>query len=163
MRPQGSPAELERQRFRAIELLKRGLQPHVVAERLGVDRRSVRRWSRAYRRKGRDGLKARPAPGRPPKLTAPQRRTLVRWILRGPEAFGYRTALWTCQRIVHLIRDRFGVVYHPDHVGRLLRACGLTPQRPQRTAKERNERRVRHWLRHTWPRVKKNSPASTPD
>jgi len=156
MRPQGSPAELERRRFRAVALLEQGLLPHEVAERLGVDRRSVRRWKRAYRRRGRAGLQARPAPGRPAKLTARQRRTLAQWILRGPEAFGYRTALWTCRRIADLIRQRFGVTYHPAHIGRLLRACGLTPQRPQRTAKERNDRRIRRWLQQTWPRIKKN-------
>src|SRR3972149_1116789 len=87
MRPQGSPAELERRRLRAIALLDQGLLPHEVAERVGVDRRSVRRWKRAYRRRGRDGLKARPVPGRPPKLTTAQHRTLVRWILQGPEVF----------------------------------------------------------------------------
>jgi len=38
MRPHGSPAELERRRLRALELLQEGLQPHVVAQRLGVDR-----------------------------------------------------------------------------------------------------------------------------
>jgi len=156
MRPPGSPAELERRRLRAIALLEQGLSPHEVAERLGVDRRSVRRWKQAYRRRGVAGLRARPTPGRPPKLTVRQRRTLVRWILRGPEAFGYRTALWTCRRIADLIRQRFGVTYHPAHIGRLLRACGLTPQRPQRTAKERNDRRIRLWLQQEWPRVKKN-------
>lgn len=156
MRPQGTPAELERRRLRAVALLHQGLLPHEVAERVGVDRRSVRRWKRAHRRRGRAGLTARPVPGRPPKLTARQRGTLVRWILQGPEAFGFRTSLWTCQRIAQLIRARFHVTYHPDHVGRLLRACGLTPQRPQRTAKERNDRRVRDWLQHEWPRIKKN-------
>src|SRR6516225_6418972 len=39
MRPHGSPAELERRRLRALELRQEGLQPHVVARRLGVDRR----------------------------------------------------------------------------------------------------------------------------
>lgn len=98
-------------------------------------------------------MQARPVPGRPANLTARQRHTLVRWILQGPEAFGFRTALWTCQRIAHLIHQRFHVTYHPDHVGRLLRACGLTPQRPQRTARECNDRRVRHWLQHDWSRI----------
>src|SRR3989441_9830504 len=81
MRPQGSPAELERRRLRAIELLQREIPVHVVAERLGVDRRSVRRWKRAYRGRGRNGLRARPAPGRPPKLSAAQRRQLVRVVV----------------------------------------------------------------------------------
>jgi len=44
--------------------------------------------------------------------------------MAGPEAAGYHTSLWTCWQIVDLIRARFDVVYHPDHVGRLLRACG---------------------------------------
>ena len=155
MRPQGSPAELERRRMRAIAMLDRQLPVHVVAERLGVDRRSVRRWKRAHRRRGALGLKARPAPGRPSKLSPGQRRALVRSILEGPEAAGYRTALWTCRRIVQFVRERFGVTYHPDHVGRLLRACGLSPQRPQRTAKERDDHRVRRWVQEEWPRVKK--------
>src|SRR2546427_8748308 len=93
MRPQGSPAELERRRLRAIELLQREIPVHVVAERLGVDRRSVRRWKRAYRGRGRGGLRARPAPGRPPKLTAAQRRQLVRVVVAGRGEAGYRTSL----------------------------------------------------------------------
>src|SRR2546426_1189261 len=147
MRPKGSPAELGRRRLRAIELLQRQLPVHVVAERLGVDRRSVRRWKRAHRRQGRAGLRARPASGRPPKLTAKQQRQLARLVVAGPEAAGYRTNLWTCRRIVDLIRHHFDVAYHPDHVGRLLRACGFSPQRPQPRAKERDDQRVREWIR----------------
>lgn len=162
MRPHGSPTELEQRRFRALELLRQGLEQHVVAERLGVDRRSVRRWNRAYRRQGKAGLKARPASGRPPKLTTPQRRTLVGWILQGAETCGFPTALWTCRRIAQLIRQRFQVVYHPDHIGRLLRSCGLTPQRPQVRAKERNDQRIRWWIHREWSRAKKNFPASGP-
>ena len=162
MRPQGSPAELERRRLRAIELLQRDLPVHVVAERLGVDRRSVRRWKRAYRGRGRAGLRARPASGRPSKLTAAQRRQLARLVVAGAEAAGYGTSLWTCRRIVDLVRDHFKVVYHPDHVGRLLRACGFSPQRPQPRAKERDDRRVRDWIQQEWPRVKKTPSPRRP-
>ena len=158
MRPQGSPAELERRRLRAIDLLQRDTPVHVVAERLGVDRRSVRRWKRTHRRQGRAGLRARPAPGRPPKLTPRQRQRLARLVIAGPEAAGYRTHLWTCRRLVDLIRTEFAVRYHPDHVGRLLRACGFSPQRPQPRAKERDDQRVRAWIRMDWATVKKTPP-----
>lgn len=162
MRPQGSPAELERRRRRAIELLQRDIPVHAVADRLGVDRRSVRRWKRAHRRQGPAGLRARPASGRPPKLTSEQRQRLTRLVIAGPEAAGYATSLWTCRRIVDLIRQHFHVVYHPDHVGRLLRACGFSPQRPQPRAKERDDQRVRDWIRVDWARVKKTRPARRP-
>src|SRR5919109_4595966 len=107
MRPAGSPAELERRRVQAIELVERGIPVHAVADRLGVDRRSVRRWKQAYRRRGQRGLAARPASGRPPKLTTRQRQMLVRKVLRGARAAGYRTALWTCGRIAELVRFKF--------------------------------------------------------
>ena len=75
----------------------------------------------------------------------------MRAILERPETAGYRTAPWTCRRTVQFVRERFGVSYHPDHIGRLLRACGLSPQQPQRTAKDH---RVRAWMQEEWPRVK---------
>lgn len=53
MRPSGSPEELERRRIRAVDLLGRGYAPVEVAHMVGVDRRSVRRWNAAYRKKGR--------------------------------------------------------------------------------------------------------------
>ncbi len=160
MRPHGSPAELERRRVRALELLNQGLEPHVVAQRVGVDRRSVRRWKRAYRKQGAAGLKARPASGRPDKLTARQRQGLARWIVKGAETFGFPTALWTCRRVVQLIRQRFHVTYHPHHIPRLLRSCGFTPQRPETRAKERNDQRIRLWIHQEWSGAKKNFPGS---
>ncbi len=69
-RPRGSLAELEQRRLRAIQLLLKGLQPHEVAERLGVARQSVRRWKQAYLRKGQPGLALHPAPDPVPKLVA---------------------------------------------------------------------------------------------
>ena len=158
MRSHGSPAELERRRVRALEWLEEGLPAHVVAQRLGVDRRSVRRWLRTCREEGHAGLKARPASGRPPKLTSQQRRKLVRSILQGPEAWEFSTARWTCQGIAQLIQKRLQVVYHPDHIGRLLRSCGFTPQRPQTRAQERDDRRIRQWVHQQWRSAKK-SPA----
>ena len=160
MRPHGSPAELERRRVRALELLNQGLEPHVVAQRVGVDRRSVRRWKRAYRKRGAAGLKAQPASGRPPKLSARQRQSLTRWIVKGAEGCGFSTALWTCRRIVQLIHQRFQIDYHPHHVPRLLRSCGFTPQRPETRAKERDDQRIRLWIREEWSRAKKNFPGS---
>jgi transposase len=83
-------------------------------------------------------------------------------VVAGPEAAGYRTSLWTCRRIVDLIRQHFKVVYHPDHVGRLLRAAGFSPQRPQPRPKERDDRRVREWVTHDWVGVKKTPAARRP-
>src|SRR2546428_6070192 len=124
MRPQGSPAELERRRLHAIELLQREIPVHVVAERLGVDRRSVRRWKRAYRGRGRGGLRARPAPGRPPKLTAAQRRQLVRLVVAGAGEDGYPPSLWAFRRGGGPLPHPVQGVLPPDPLGPPLRGGG---------------------------------------
>jgi len=160
MRPTGSPQELERRRLRALAMLKDGLLPHEVAQRLGVDRRSVRRWKAAARvGGGREALRARPAPGRPTKLNERQRRRLEKLLLKGPLAAGFPTDLWTCPRVAELIEHSFAVAYHVDHVGRLLHDLGWSPQKPTRLAVERDEEGIRRWVHADWPRVKKTLPA----
>ena len=134
---------LERRRRRALELVERGLWPGEVAERVGVDRSSVRRWKAAYREKGPEALKAKPVTGRPPKLTQNEKQELEELLLVGAEAAGFDADLWTCPRVAKLIRKHFGVRYHVDHIGRLLRSLGWSPQRPQRRALERDEARIR--------------------
>ncbi len=155
MRPTGSPAELERRRLRALALLKDGLLPSEVAKRVGVDRRSVRRWKAAARDAGEQGVRARPAAGRPPKLAAKDKRKLEGLLLKGPVAAGFGTDLWTCPRVAELIEQRFGVQYHVDHIGRVLHDLGWSPQKPARRALERDEDEIRRWVRQDWARVKK--------
>lgn len=155
MRPPGSPEELERRRHRALAMLHDGMMPVEVARKLGVDRRSVRRWRASFDQEGARALAAKPAPGRPPKLGIRDRKKLERELLRGAQAHGYRTDLWTCPRVAELIRRRFGVRYHVDHVSRLLHALGWSPQKPERRARERDDPAIRRWVKEEWPRVKK--------
>jgi len=162
MRPTGSPEELEHRRLRALELLGEGLLPSEVAKRIGVERRSVRRWKAAARVKGAEGVKARPASGRRPKLSAKDKRKLEALLLKGALAAGFGTDLWTCPRVAELIEQRFGVEYHVDHIGRLLHDLGWSPQKPARRALERDEDRIRRWVREDWQRVKKTPGGAAP-
>jgi transposase len=155
MRPSGTAKELERRRLQAVALLRKGLPPVEVARRVGVDRRSVRRWRAAHERRGRHGLVAKPAPGRPVKLVAAARSKLEQLLLRGAQACGFATDLWTCPRIAAVIRREFSVSYHVDHIGRLLHSMGWTPQKPERRARERDEDSIRRWVKIEWPRLKK--------
>ena len=162
MRPAGSPGALQRRRERAMRLLHDGYQPHEVASMLKVDRRSVRRWRVAYRQQGAKALQAKPAPGRPAKLSGRDKARLDALLRRGAAAAGFPTDLWTCARIAQAIEARFGVRYHIDHIGRLMRALGWSPQKPARRALERNEPAIATWVKTDWPRVKKTPPAAAP-
>jgi len=155
MRPSGSPEVLERRRIRAISLFQDGYPPVEIARKLDVGRRSVRRWKAAFLNGGWEAIRPRPAPGRPPKLDRSAKKALETALLRGARAAGYASDLWTCPRVAQVICKRFGVRYHVDHIGRLLRSLGWSPQKPQRRAIERDEAAIRRWVSTTWPKVKK--------
>jgi transposase len=87
------------------------------------------------------------------------KRRLERLLLKGARGCGFPTELWTCARVAQLIRDRLGVDYHVDHIGRLLRALGWSPQKPARRALERDEAAIAGWIQEDWPRIKKTPRA----
>ena len=155
MRPTGSPELLEERRHRVIGLLKQKLSLHEIARQIGCHASSVMRWRDALQSGGQKALKAKPAPGRPPRLTLKQRTELVRLLTQGAMVHGYRTELWTTQRIAALIERRLGVRYHRNHVGKLLHQVGWSHQKPERRAVERNDAAIEEWKRSVWPRVKK--------
>jgi transposase len=155
MRPRGSPHSLEKRRRKVVALLEQALSLHEIGRRLGCHASSVLRWRNALQSGGPEALQAKPASGRPPRLTAQQKVRLVRLLLQGALAHGYRTELWTTQRIAALIARRLGVRYHRNHVGKLLHQVGWSPQKPERRAVERDEAAIEEWKRTVWPRVKK--------
>jgi len=121
MRPCGDARTLEQRRLKAVELCKEGLGPGAIAGRLGVNRRSVHRWLASYRSRGIAGLAPLPTPGRPPRLTLGDRQKLADLLLGAATTHGYPSDRWTNARVADLIRRRFGVAYHVNHIGRLLR------------------------------------------
>ena len=159
MRPRGTPAALEARRRRSIVELGKGLTVTQVAERIGCSHSAVIAWRDAVRKKGEKGLAAKPAPGRPPKLTARQRARLPKLLLRGAEAWGYPTALWTTKRVASVIEREFKVKLHRAHVGRLLSDLGWSCQKPERRALQRDEKAIEHWKRYRWREIKKKRTA----
>ena len=159
MRTAGSPKLLEKRRLDAIALFEDGMAQVAIAKKLRIHDRTVRRWIASYRKDGHKGVAAKPAPGRPPKLTAGQQDTLAKLLDKGAAANGYSTELWTCPRVARMVEKRFGISYHVDHMGRLLKSMGFTPQKPERRARERDEAGIRRWVRRDWSDVKKKPTA----
>lgn len=138
-----------------MELLDTGLSLNEVARRIGCNASSVMRWRNERRQHGEEGLRPKPVPGRPAKLTARQKKRLIPLLLKGAMANGYRTELWTTARIAELIERNFGVTYHRDHVGRLMASLGWSYQKPEKRALQRDEQAIEEWRSKKWPRIKK--------
>src|SRR5512135_1586186 len=111
----------EWRRMRALSLKQEGWSQGAIAEALGVSKPAVSQWLATAERGGLNALRSHPAPGRFPRLTAEQKSRIPEFLWHGPEAYGFRGQVWTCARIALVIEEEFGVRYHKDHVGRLLK------------------------------------------
>ncbi len=131
MRPKGSADLLSDRRRRALKLLRAELSLNEVARRIRCAASSVRR------------------------LTRRQEKRLVRILLRGALANGYRTEVWTTKRVAEVIEKTFHVPCHYNTAGKLLHRLDWTPQKPERRALERDEQAIQRWKKKVWPRVKK--------
>jgi len=145
-----------------VELMEQGYGDTAIARMLNTIAPSVWRWRKAYQRGGRKALTAKPVPGRPPRLTRRQRRSLANRLVKGARAHGFATDLWTCPRIARMIEECYGVRYHVDHIPRLMARLGFSCQKPERRAVERDEKAVRQWVRKDWPRIKKRPAPPRP-
>lgn len=151
-----SPTTAEYLRRLAVAGVLEGETPEEVADLLDVSERSVWRWLAAFRREGPAGLALHPGRGRPPKLTPRQVERVLGWLDQDPAGFGFATDRWTAPRVAWLIQHHFHLTMNPQYLNEWLRRHGVTPQIPQRQARERDDKLIAGWIAHQWPRVKKS-------
>ena len=145
----------EGRRLRALELKELGWKQTQIADALGVTEGAVSQWMKRAREQGVEGLRHKPPPGVTPRLSEDERARLPELLAQGAEAHGFRGEVWTCERVAIVIRKEFGVSYHPAHVSRVVRALGLSLQKPQRRAEQRDEEAIDNWKEKKWPSLKK--------
>jgi transposase len=145
-------------RIRVVEQVRAGFSPEQLARVLDINPRSIYRWLEKYHYGGKDALKAKPIPGRPPKLSGEQ----MSWIAttvreKNPLQLQFPFALWTLGMIRALIRSRFGVALSEVSVGRLMRTLGFTPQRPLHRAYQQDPVLVEKWRVEEYPQIQQRA------
>ena len=139
----------EERRKRAWNLKEQGWRQKDIAAALGVSE------GVSVSTGGGGALKAHPPKGVTPRLRPEQKAQIPALLARGAEAYGFRGDVWTASRVAVVIERAFGVRYHRDHVGRLLREAGWSRQQPIERATQRNEEAIKQWSEQRWPAIKK--------
>lgn len=141
---------LEKLRFLIVEDMKAGLSTlghhrgattHVakqVAEKRGVSVSTVMRTWKNYKEKGEDGIKAKPIPGPPQRLTPEQVKKLIQVAFKQPPPRGYRW--WTNRLMQKEARTRFGVKCDPATIHRAMVKKGWSLLKVRRRLHEKQFR-----------------------
>jgi transposase len=149
---------LEVLRMRAVEQVAAGSHPEDVARTLGFHHNTVYGWVAKVREGGTAALKAKPVPGRPPRLGGQQVSRLYTLIVGAdPRQLSFEFALWTRGMVRELVRREFGVRLSEVSVGRLLRTMGLSPQRPLHRAYQQDPEKVTRWKTQEFPAIRKEA------
>jgi transposase len=132
-------------------LRREGWSRQAISEAPGVSNVSVSLRFARVRDGGTEALRARPGPGRQPRLSPAQKRLIPEFLGHGTEAYGLRGEVWTWARIARAIEEEFGVHSHKGHVSRSPRELKWTPQVPIRRAIQRDERAIQRRRDEVWP------------
>jgi transposase len=116
-------------RMQAIAGALEGLARAEAARLAGMDRQALRDAVVRYNAEGLAGLHDRPHPGRPARLTGAQKATLKRLVLDGPDVEATGLSTWTLSELCREVEERWGVSYHPSHMGKLMHQLALSWQK----------------------------------
>lgn len=127
-----SPEALEELRRRAVAAVESGSSQARVAHLLGISRKTVGAWVRAYRREGESSLRPKSRgrrPGEQLALSPAQQAALIKAIVAGaPDQHGLRHRLWNRQALVDLVQREHRVLLSPATAGQYLARWGLVDE-----------------------------------
>jgi transposase len=141
-----------------LYLFQHGWKERDIVQALGASKGAVSQWLAAAREGGRKALYSH-RHGTHAKLTDEQKQRIPDILWHGPEAYGFRGEVWTCPRVVEALALEFGVSYHRDHVSRILKELGWTPQIPITRAIQRDEGVIARWRTEVWPELRRQAAA----
>ena len=136
-------------------MFDKGATQAAVAKRFAVSRPAAWKWHKAWDDSGKDGLKSKGHPGFPSVLTREKKKELKQVIINGPLVAGYPTNFWTVDRIRAITKKKLKIDLGYTRIWNTVISLGFSVQKPERRAKERNEKAITGWKLKEFPALKK--------
>jgi transposase len=118
------PARLV-ERARIVWLSSQGWWVPEIAEQLGVNEATVRRWVKRFNEQGLAGLEDRPRSGCPPTYTSEQVAEVIAAALTKPDELGLPFGAWTLDRLAAYLNEQKGIAIKRSRIDEILIAEGL--------------------------------------
>jgi transposase len=92
---------------------------------------TVRNWLKRWLAEGIEGLKDRPMPGAPTKVTPAYTEQLLAAVRRRPRSLDQPYSMWTLQRLADYMAEQTGLRLSIETVRKLLKVHDIVFSRPQ--------------------------------
>ena len=116
-------------RMLAIANALEGMGRAEAARLAGMERQALRDAVVRYNAEGIAGLRDRPKPGRPQRLSEAEQAALAARVFRGPDPERDGVAAWTRADLCFWLEARFGKAFHPSSLSRVLKRLDLSRQK----------------------------------
>jgi len=113
------------ERAKVIRVAREGKRGKAVAEELGLNPATVRKWLKRFNEKGLEGLQDAERPGKPPRYTPEQVGEVVATALTNPSTLGLPFASWTLDRLEVYLNEVKGIAIKRTRIDDILLAEGL--------------------------------------
>src|SRR5512135_692355 len=94
---------------------------------------TVRNWLKRYEAEGIEGLKSKPQPGPPGKVTPDYQAHLLEVVQVRPRSMGQPYSVWTLARLADYLAEQTGIRVEAETVRCHLKAADIVMSRPQHT------------------------------
>lgn len=113
------------ERARVIMQASTGARVPVIAQRLNLAAKTIRRWLKRFNARGLAGLNDQPRSGRPTTYTPEQVAEVVVAALTDPQQLGLPFGSWTLDRLAVYLKEQKEIAIKRSRIDELLVAEGL--------------------------------------
>jgi len=106
-----------RQRAHCLILHKQGYKISQIQEILGVSRKTIYNWFKAWEERGLIGLYNQPGQGRKPTFSAEQQEQIREWTLEQPQQL---------KQVVHKVKEEWDISVSGKTVKRVLKSLHMS-------------------------------------
>jgi transposase len=110
---------------------EQGMRAPAIAKVVRTDDQTVRNWFKRWTAEGIEGLKDRPMPGSPGKITKEYEEQVTTAVRRRPRSLGQPYSMWTLHRLADYMALETGIRVSHETVRRVLAEAEIVLSRPQ--------------------------------
>ncbi len=113
------------ERAKMLHLGSEGQTVPQIAEALGLNEKTVRKWFKRFEQEGLAGLEDAPRSGAPSRYTAENKARVLEAARTRPSALGLPYSSWTFERLASYIHEHLGMQMKKTRIFEILQEEGL--------------------------------------